>query len=172
MHSIYLVGFMGCGKTTVGRLLAERLGWSFIDLDDLIVEAEGRRIPEIFAEGGEAAFRTAERQALSGAVSATHTVVATGGGLFSDSRNRGLIADNDGWSVFLDVPWTVLESRIGQEDSNRPMWDSLSSAQALFKRRVEDYRMADVVVTVGGSESPSDVAQAVILLSPELACAI
>lgn len=172
MRSIFLIGFMGCGKTSVGRALAERLGWSFVDLDQRITDAEQRTIPEIFSIGGESAFRAAERHALVDVASATDTVVATGGGLFSDPENRRLIADVGGWSVFLDVPWPVLEARLGNQDPNRPMWGAPSSARELFDRRRGAYRRADAAVTVGDGESPSDVAEAILVLRPELACAI
>ncbi len=172
MHPIFLVGFMGCGKTTVGRLLAERLGWSFVDLDQRIAESEGRTISEIFSEAGETAFRAAERLALSSIASVTDTVVATGGGLYSDPENRSLITGLGGWSVFLDVPWPVLEARLGNQDSSRPMWGSPTAARALFERRRSDYRLADAVVTAGVDESPPDVVEAIIQLRPELACAI
>ena len=172
LRSIFLIGFMGCGKTTVGRLLAERLGWSFVDLDQRIAESEGRTIPEIFSEAGEAAFRAAERLALSSIASATDIVVATGGGLFSDPENRSLITGLGGWSVYLDVPWSVLESRIGSRDSTRPMWESPSAARAVFDQRMKTYRMADAVVTVSADLSASEVVEKIIQLEPELACAI
>jgi len=172
MTSIFLIGFMGCGKTTVGRLLAERLGWAFLDVDTLIVEAEGRTITEIFADAGEAAFRSAESRVLADVVTAEDTVVATGGGLFSEPGNRRLIAEAGGWSIFLDMAWSVLESRLGPEDSTRPMWGSPASARQLFDRRLGDYRRAEAIVTVDVDDSPSDVVEAIVELRPELVCAI
>ena len=172
MRSIFLIGFMGCGKTTVGRLLADSLGWSFVDVDTLITESEGRTIAEIFAYGGEAAFRAVESRVLSDVVLADDTVVATGGGLFSDPENRRLIAEAGGWVIFLDVPWSVLESRIGSRDSTRPMWDSPSAARAVYDRRLRTYRMADAVVTMSADQSASEVADKIIQLRPELECAI
>jgi len=163
---------MGSGKTTIGRLLAERLGWSFIDLDERIVEAAGRTIPELFEDGGEAAFRAAEERALRDVVKAADTVVATGGGLFSRPGNRQLIAKAGGWSVFLDVPWQVLEARLGRSDSGRPLWQSPAEARVLFESRLSDYRKADAVVTVSGDEMPEAVAEAIARLRPEYACAI
>jgi len=172
MFSIFLVGFMGSGKTTVGRLLAERIDWAFVDLDDRIVAAEGRTINEIFSRGGEFAFRAAERRALLDVVTLEDTVVATGGGLFSVAENRRLITAAGGWSVFLDVPWAVLEERLGSEDSSRPLWTSPSSARTLFENRVDDYRRADTTLAIDSHDDPSVVAEAIILLRPELACAI
>jgi len=172
MHPIFLIGFMGCGKTTVGRLLAEGLDWVFLDVDTLIVEAEGRTIPEIFAEEGEAAFRAAESRVLSEIVSAEDTVVATGGGLFSDPINRRLIAEAGGWSVFLDVAWSILESRLGHQDSTRPMWGSPAEVRRLFDRRLRDYGQADAKVNVNENQCPQDVVEAIIKMRPELVCAI
>lgn len=172
MPSIFLIGFMGCGKTTVGRRLAERLGWMFVDVDSLIVEAEGRTIAEIFADGGETAFRAAESQVLAEVVSAENTVVATGGGLFSNPDNRRLLAEAGGWSVFLDVDWPVLETRLGPQDSSRPMLGSPAEARRLFDRRLSDYSQADAIVRVNENESPDDVVEAIISLRQEPACAI
>jgi shikimate kinase len=172
MSSLFLVGFMGSGKTTVGRLLAERLGWSFVDLDERIVEAEGRSIPEIFTDGGEAAFRAAEERALRAVAGSADAVVATGGGLFSRPENRLLIAGAGGWSIFLDVPWKVLEDRLGRSDAGRPLWRSSEEARVLFESRVSDYRKADVVMTIGGDETPAAVAEAIVRLRPGFACAI
>src|SRR3954471_7938685 len=77
---IFLVGFMASGKTTVGRLLAERLEWAFVDLDEVIEEAAGKTVPEIFAAEGEAGFRKRETDAVRAVAQRRKTVVATGGG--------------------------------------------------------------------------------------------
>jgi len=77
---IFLIGFMGSGKTTVGRLLADRLGWAFADLDDLIVRSAGLTVAEIFAREGEEGFRRRETEAVRGAAGRQRSVVATGGG--------------------------------------------------------------------------------------------
>lgn len=172
MASIFLVGFMGCGKTTVGQILADRLDWSFIDLDERISVSAERSIPEIFDDGGEAAFREAERQALEDVVSVNANVVATGGGLFQASENRRTIVDSGGWSVFLDVPWTVLEKRMGGNDSGRPMWRSPAAARELYEQRLATYRMADAVVKIRSRQAAADVAEEIILMRPELKCAI
>lgn len=172
MGSIFLVGFMGCGKTTVGRELADRLGWLFVDLDETISRSEGRSIPDIFEDGGEAAFRVAERRALEDVVSTKHIVIATGGGLFQAFENRRTIADSGGWSVFLDVPWSVLEKRVGTMDQGRPMWKSPVARQGLFENRLATYRMADAVVQVRSGQTPKEVAEEIILMRPELQCVI
>ena len=108
----FLIGFMGRGKTTVGRLVADRLGWDFPDLDHLVVERVGRPIVDIFRDSGEDAFRRAEREALKTLEARRRCVVATGGGLFQDARNRRAMG-RSGATVWLDVPLFQCVRRIG-----------------------------------------------------------
>src|SRR6187551_1984531 len=104
---IYVVGFMGSGKSTIGRRLAETLGRPFVDLDDDIEAAAGRRIADIFSNDGEAAFRDAEHAALAARVrTGDDIVLALGGGAFTFARNRELLAGT-GKSVWLDCPYEV-----------------------------------------------------------------
>jgi shikimate kinase len=100
---IYLVGFMACGKSTVARSLAKRLGWRAEDVDELIEARERRSIAEIFARQGEPYFRAVERDMLAIVQPLRHLVVATGGGTFADADNRGLMGQ-DGLTVWIDVP--------------------------------------------------------------------
>src|SRR5947209_660656 len=108
---VYLVGFMGAGKTTVGRALAKRLGWRAVDIDELIEERERLAVSEIFARRGEAYFRAVERAVLLEHLAPRHLVVATGGGTFADLQNRAAI-NRDGVSVWLDVPIDRLIGRV------------------------------------------------------------
>jgi cytidylate kinase len=110
---------MGSGKTTVGRLLAERTGREFIDLDALIESRVGKRIVEIFSDAGEEGFRDLETETLQDVAGATHTVIATGGGVVIRAENRRLL-QNLGLVVWLDAPPDVLLKRIG-DDESRPM---------------------------------------------------
>lgn len=100
---LYLVGFMGCGKTTVGRLLAQRLGWRFFDLDEELERHQGRTIAQIFAEQGEPYFRQVERALLEETLtgSAEPAVVALGGGTFAQADNFDRIRSDGGVSVWL-----------------------------------------------------------------------
>ena len=161
MSSIVLVGFMGSGKSTVGRLTAEGLHATFVDLDEEIAALEGRTIPEIFETRGEAVFRTVETAALKRALQKHDVVIAAGGGLFSEPVNRELIRAGGASSVFLDVPWEILAGRIGRDDPGRPLWTDPEAAEALFRRRREDYGKADVRIEVTQDMNPLQTVEAV-----------
>ncbi len=118
---IFLVGFMGSGKTTVGRLLARRLGWSFADLDDRIVSAAGMPIQELFARQGEAAFRAREMDVLRSAAAERRTVLATGGGAACRAENLALML-GAGRVVALGVSPAEAVRRAGPA-SGRPLLD-------------------------------------------------
>ncbi len=137
---VYLVGFMGAGKTTVGRALAKRLGWQAIDVDELIEAREGQTVAEIFARKGEGYFRAVERTVLFDQLGPRHAVVATGGGTFVDPLNRAAI-NNDGVSVWLDLP---LDRAIGRvpSDGRRPLAANRAEFERLFAARRAAYAHA------------------------------
>lgn len=126
---IYLLGYMGCGKTTLGRALQARCGVRFIDLDDYIVERAGRTVPQIFASGGEAAFRAMERDALraiaGSARSGAVTVVACGGGTPCQEGNMELM-NSTGRTVWLVTSPERLFSRLAVARAGRPLIAALS----------------------------------------------
>jgi len=146
---IYLVGFMGAGKTTVARALARRLGWRAVDVDDLVEQRERMRVSEIFAKRGEAYFRAAERAALAEQVAARHTVVATGGGTFVDPQNRALI-NADGVSIWLDAPIERLIARV-PTDGRRPLAGNRAEFEQLYAARLPCYQQAHVRFDASGS---------------------
>src|SRR5437660_1222425 len=123
-RSIFLTGFMGSGKTTLGKILANRLQWEFIDLDELIIERAGRSIPEIFSEFGEAHFRLLEREALRSLAARSPAVVALGGGVFVSDENRALVAEQ-GISIWLDCDLDEILKRLGN-DKTRPLYSGKS----------------------------------------------
>lgn len=139
---IYLVGFMGAGKSTVARRLARRLDWRFVDVDECVEQRERQTVAEIFARRGEAYFRTAERAALAELTSLRHAVVATGGGTFVDPQNRSAIA-RDGVSVWLDVPLDRLIARI-PADGRRPLAADRAEFERLYTARRPAYEQADL----------------------------
>ncbi len=103
-ETLFLVGFMGAGKTTVARALGRRLGWRVEDIDELIEGRERCSVAEIFATRGEPYFRAAEREVLRRLLPLRHAVVATGGGTYADADNRSLINAN-GVAIWLDLPF-------------------------------------------------------------------
>ncbi|QIA26276.1 3-dehydroquinate synthase [Thermaerobacter sp. PB12/4term] len=118
---LVLVGMMGAGKTTVGRALAARLGWAFLDLDDLVEQAAGRTVGALFAQEGEAGFRRREEQALAWALALERVVIATGGGVVLSEANRAKLAAEP-WVVWLEAPPEELARRLaGQEAAGRPL---------------------------------------------------
>ena len=140
MNHVFLCGFMGCGKTTVGRAAARLAGVSFIDLDKVIAAQAGKTIPEIFAEDGEACFRDLEASLLAEeAASARPSIVATGGGALVSPSNAALCRKH-GSVVFLDVPFEVCYSRI-HRDPNRPVAAARSREELseLFEQRRGHY---------------------------------
>ncbi|GHA66371.1 shikimate kinase [Pontibacter akesuensis] len=127
-----MIGMMGSGKTTLGRQLAQEIGYAFVDLDAYIVAQQGRSIAQLFAEGGEARFRELERQALEELVeNHGQAVIATGGGAPCFFDNIGFI-NHHGQSVFLDVPVEVLANRlITQGQEQRPLLAGKSRAELI-----------------------------------------
>jgi shikimate kinase len=139
---VFLVGFMGAGKTSVGQDLARRLGWEFVDLDDRIAARAGRSIAEIFRDEGEAGFRRRETSALNEllAESPARTVVALGGGGFAQPGNRSLLRGHR--VVFLDAPAEQLFRRCSDSDIARPLRQDLNQFRQLYEQRRGAYMEA------------------------------
>jgi shikimate kinase len=121
MLRLTLVGYRGCGKTTVGRLAASALGWRFIDLDLKIASDSGRTIAAIFEHEGEAAFRALESRALAAALATRgRLVLSTGGGCVLSRANRDLLRARGGLVAYLEAPVAVLQRRLRADANSRP----------------------------------------------------
>jgi shikimate kinase len=131
----------------VGRALARRLDWKFIDIDDLIERQEHLTVAEIFARHGEPYFRAAERAILLDQLNARHAIVATGGGTFADPQNRAAIR-NDGVSVWLDAPLERVIARM-PADGRRPLAADRADLERLYEGRRLAYEQAHVRLDAG-----------------------
>jgi shikimate kinase len=164
---IVLVGFMGAGKTTVGRHLAALLGWDFVDLDDRIVARAGRPVAAIFREHGEAAFRAAEHQAAVELQHRRFVVIAAGGGAFVAPGTRAVLSAG-ALTVWLRCALPALVARIGN-DASRPLAGSYETISALLNEREPLYRLADLAVDTTGVAPPDaarEIASAAMLHEP------
>ena len=156
---IYLVGFMGSGKSTIGQVLARELGRVCIDLDDLIEEREGMAIPEIFDRHGEPHFREIETRLLLEILDLPPAVVAGGGGAFVQEYNRNLILEK-GFAVWLNAPVDLAWERSCQVD-NRPLARNRKSFDSLFFEREGLYRMSHLIVDIEG-KSPEAICEEIV----------
>jgi shikimate kinase len=155
---IVIVGFMGCGKTTVGAALAHQLTNKFVDLDSYITEREGRSPAEIIQTDGEAAFREIETLALRDVLADSRTgVIAVGGGAWTVPANRTLAALHDCLSIWLDAPFELCWQRIAAGDTVRPMAPDRATAAARFQDRSSDYASADRRVPVNESDNAETI---------------
>jgi shikimate kinase len=162
---IYLVGFMGSGKTTVGRELAARIDAPFFDLDELVESAERLSIKEIFAQHGEPYFRKRERDVLRSTKHLEGAVIATGGGTFTFDENVQFI-QAEGLSVYLSASYALLRARIGDKAADRPLFSDDLATHELYANRIRYYRMADLAIDVREKETPSEIVERLMLELP------
>lgn len=144
---VYLVGFMGSGKTTVARALARRLDWQAVDVDELIERQEHDTVAALFAKRGEPYFRAVERAVLMEQIGRLYRVVATGGGTFVDQQNRSMI-NADGASVWLDAPLERLIARV-PADGRRPLAADRAEFERLYRVRGAAYEQAHLRIDAG-----------------------
>lgn len=163
MH-YFLTGFMGCGKTTVGRHLAERVERPFLDLDTEIERRAELSVREIFDRGGESLFRRLEHDTLVEVVDAPESVIATGGGTVTLERNLEILS-RTGITVWLEPPFDVIARRVGVGGKrDRPLFESETQALELYRSRLPAYRRADLRLAVEAGERPEEVAARLELL--------
>jgi shikimate kinase len=162
---IYLVGFMGCGKSTVGALLAEEIGWRFIDLDQRIELEQKRSIASIFESQGEAEFRRIEAEALQQLIKETYrgraTVASLGGGAFPWPGNREQLEES-GVTIWLDVPFERIHTRVSNQD-HRPLARDPKRFRELFDLRQPLYAKADYTIPFD-TDNANDAVQAILKL--------
>ena len=166
--NIYLVGMMASGKSTVGPLLADALGYRFLDADAVIREVAGCTIPEIFDRDGEAGFRQLERQVLKQLSQWHSLVVATGGGIVTVPANWGEL--RQGAVVWLDVDEAELLQRLQADSSGRPMLEGPDPQQRLLElleQRRPLYDQADLKITAGNG-TPAEISKRVLMALPAL----
>ncbi len=158
LRAVILIGFMGAGKSSVGRALSDQLGWTFEDLDERIERREQRKVPEIFRDSGEFEFRRAEHSALKDLLKELHSgaerIVALGGGAFAQERNARLIDAGKVPTVFLDADveelWRRCREQAEQQQMERPLLGSLEGFRELYQARRPHYLKASFRQETGG----------------------
>jgi shikimate kinase len=168
LQRIVLTGFMGAGKTSVGRILAELLGWEFLDLDTHLEARAGATIPSLFESHGEPHFRRLESSALANALARPHTILALGGGTPEQLTNRLLLEQTPGTLVvFLDAPFETLFDRcmlqsFASPDHIRPVLASPAEAEARFHARHPLYKRLARITVETASLSPAEAAESIV----------
>ena len=160
---VYLLGFMGCGKSTVGELLAREAAWPFIDLDATIEAGQGITIREIFERDGETFFRQVERAALTEASKTEPAVIALGGGTWVQPPNVDFIHSTGGATVWLDCGLDELWRRC-EGINNRPLFRNPESFAQLYNQRVPYYQLADFRVATSGTD-PGEIVKRILRLN-------
>jgi shikimate kinase len=157
---IYLLGFMGAGKSSVGAKLAEVLNWPFIDLDTTIEAGRGLTIRQIFEQAGEPFFRAIERAALAEVIKTEPGVLALGGGTFAQPSNVELIAARGGLTIWLECSAEELYRRC-QTITNRPLFRDRASFDQLLQQRLAYYQLAEYRISTEG-HSAEQVAEQIL----------
>ncbi|MGB3759771.1 MAG: shikimate kinase [Rivularia sp. (in: cyanobacteria)] len=166
--NLYLIGMMGVGKTTVGRLLASELGYGFVDTDEVITASAKKSINQIFAQEGETEFRQLESDVLSQVSAYTKLTVATGGGIILKRKNWSYL--HHGLIVWLDATPELLYNRL-KEDTTRPLLQDsnpLLKLTNILKERESLYALADLRITLQEGETPEEIANRVLAQIPSV----
>ncbi len=174
LQRIVLTGFMGAGKTSVGRILAGLLGWEFLDLDAHLEARAGSSISALFESHGEPHFRRLESSALANALARRNTIIALGGGTPEQLTNRLLLEQTPGTLiVFLDAPFETLFDRcmlqsFASPDHIRPVLASPAEAEARFRTRQPVYRRLARVTIPTASLTPAEAAESILEALPRI----
>jgi shikimate kinase len=148
---IVLLGFMGAGKSTVGPLLAEMLGWQFFDADQVLEQRAGCTIAELFIRHGEPGFRKLEESTVADLLGLNHTVIALGGGAIESASTRALLASRkDLFTAFLEGPLETLLDRCNQSKTVRPVLQDRDGIEARYAKRLPHYRTATLTISTAG----------------------
>jgi shikimate kinase len=167
VRAVFLVGFMGAGKSSVGLALSRKLAWPFADLDERIQAQEGRSVEQIFQQSGEAAFRQMEHAALRALIRELGTspgVVALGGGAFVQAQNAALLDEPGFTAVFLDAPVEELFRRCREQQSERPLRRDLEGFRRLYETRRPGYMKAALRIETAGKDVEKVAAEAINIL--------
>ncbi|HYL15426.1 MAG TPA: shikimate kinase [Terriglobales bacterium] len=164
VRALFLVGFMGSGKTSVGQALSRHLAWDFVDLDARVEASQGCSIAEIFRNLGEAGFRQAEREALLELLTemqASPAVAALGGGAFVQPENLAALENSGIPAVFLDAPLQELWERCRSEKTERPLAQSLNQFRQLYEARRPIYMKAALRIQTSGKDVAAIAAEVI-----------
>ncbi|QQS46902.1 MAG: shikimate kinase [Acidobacteriota bacterium] len=160
--AIFLLGFMACGKTTVGPVLAARLVREFIDLDRIIENQVGCTIGELIERDGEEEFRRIETRTLCEAAG-SRAVIAPGGGAITREENREIMTSS-GTTIWLDAPFDLCWKRILEDATVRPLAPDQNTARQRYDARLSLYSQADLRITIDERSSPDEIAGAIVNL--------
>ena len=168
LRRLVLTGFMGAGKSTIGRLLAARLNWTFLDLDAYLESRAGATIPQLFERHGEAHFRRLESAALASALGHNHTVLALGGGTPEELTNRLLLEQTPAtYTIFLDAPFPTLYDRCMLQNIARPVLRDPEAAQQRFQKRHPLYRRLANLTLPTADQTANQTTDALLLALAE-----
>ena len=163
---IVLCGFMGSGKSTVGKALSEKLGWELIDTDEFIEAQENMSIPQIFAEKGEPAFRSMEHNAAKLLANKKHCIISTGGQLMTVERNAALYRGSDSLVVYLDLEFSQCYDRIKNSDRPLVAKNTVQQLEEIFNHRRSLYQKAANFTVSNNGELCDTVNQIITQLNP------